>query len=312
NGQPSATVELRGLGVAVEIPGTLKGGGKLAVGAGGQLSALLDVEVIPAKIQVVGALQMNPPLTQIDVGVRFATGLPLGASGLGLYGFLMAVSSRVFTQELRNSPGMLEAVRNMVPGVDMTTTAGFLQLAFVDLGLVLVALAAATFVAGRASDESGGRLELLLSTPLTRARWTIASAIGVWLAIVVTDALLAASIAVGVGLAGSDPVQPLIGSVALALYGAAMAGIGLAVGGLTRASFAAPAVLVVAIGSSLVDILGDALGLPDWFRQMALSSHMGEPMVGTWDPVGVAVSLILAVGGLGLGLWGMRHRDVST
>ncbi|HEY6014350.1 MAG TPA: ABC transporter permease subunit [Candidatus Limnocylindrales bacterium] len=262
----------------------------------------------------------TPAIPQALLGVRgpvsrsFGELLPSALAwgiGLGLYGFVMAVSSRVFAEELTNSPGLLEAVRNMVPGVDMTTTAGFLQLAFVDLGLVLVALAAATFVAGRASDETGGRLELLLSTPLTRARWTIASAIGVWLAIVVTDALLAASIGVGVGLAGSDPVQPLIGSVALALYGAAMAGIGLAVGGLTRASFAAPAVLVVAIGSSLVDILGDALGLPDWFRQLALSSHMGEPMVGTWDPAGVAACLVLAVGGLGLGLWGMRRRDVS-
>jgi ABC-2 type transport system permease protein len=263
----------------------------------------------------------TPRLPRVLLGVRgpvsrsFGDLLPSALAwgiGLGLYGFLMAVSSRVFTEELANSPGMLEAVRNMVPGVDMTTTAGFLQLAFVDLGLVLVALAAATFIAGRASDESGGRLELLLSTPLTRAGWTVASAIGVWLAIVVTDAFLAASIGVGVAMAGSDPVQPLIGSATLALYGAAMAGIGFAVGGLTRASFAAPAVLVVAIGTSLADILGDALGLPDWFRQLALSSHMGEPMVGTWDPAGMVACLVLAAGGLGLGLWGMRRRDVSA
>jgi ABC-2 type transport system permease protein len=232
--------------------------------------------------------------------------------GLGLYGFLMAVSSRVFIDELTNSPGLLEAVRNMIPGVDLTTTAGYLQLAFVDLGLVLAALAAATFVAGRASDETGGRLELLLSTPLTRARWSIASGIGVWLAIAVTMSLLAASIGIGVAMAGSDPVQPVVGSLALALYGTAMAGIGLAVGGLTRSSFAGAAVLVVGIGTSLVDILAQALRLPDWVRQLALSSHMGEPMVGSWDAAGVLACLALAIGGLGLGLWGMRRRDVSA
>lgn len=232
--------------------------------------------------------------------------------GLGLYGFLMAVSSRVFTEELTKSPGLLEAVRNMVPGVDMTTTAGYLQLAFVDLGLVLAAIAAATFVAGRASDETGGRLELLLSTPLTRERWSIASAIAVWLAVLVSIAVLAASIGIGVAMAGSDPVQPLIGTVALALYGAAMAGIGLAVGGLTRASLAAPTVLAVGIGTSLVDILADALQLPDWVRQLALSTHMGEPMVGSWDVAGIIACLVLAFGGLGLGLWGLRRRDVGT
>ena len=77
-----------------------------------------------------------------------------------------------------------------------------------------------------------------------------------------------------------------------------MAGIGLAVGGLTRSSFAGPAVVVVAIGTFLVDILGEALRLPDWFRQLALSSHMGEPMVGTWDAAGLLACLVLAVGGL--------------
>jgi ABC-2 type transport system permease protein len=232
--------------------------------------------------------------------------------GLGLYGFVMAISSRVFTDELTRSPGLLEAVRNMMPGVDMTTTAGFLQLAFVDLGLILAALAAATFVAGRSSDETGGRLELLLSTPLTRDRWSIASGIGVWLAIATTIALLAVSIGIGVALAESDPWQPMVGAVALALYGAAMAGVGLAVGGLTRSSLAAPTVLVVGIGTFLVDFLAQALKLPDWVRQFALSSHMGEPMVGRWDEAGVVACLALAIGGLGLGVWGMRQRDVST
>lgn len=262
----------------------------------------------------------TPGLPRVLLGVRgpvsrsFGELLPSAVAwgiGLGLYGLVMAASSRVFTDELTKSPGLLEAVRGMVPGIDMTTTAGFLQLAFVDLGLALTALAAATFVAGRSSDETGGRLELLLSTPLTRDRWTVASGVGVWLAIVVTVGLLAASIGIGVALAGTDPLQPMVGTLALALYGAAMAGVGLAVGGLTRPSFAAPAVVVVGIGTSLVDILGEALRLPDWVRQLALSSHMGEPMVGTWDAAGVLASLVIAIGGLGLGLWGLRRRDVG-
>ncbi len=232
--------------------------------------------------------------------------------GLGLYDFVMAISSTVFTDELKRSPGLLEAVRTMVPGVDMTTTAGFLQLAFVDLGLVLTALAAATFVAGRSSDESSGRLELLLSTPLTRVRWATASGIAVWLAIAVTVAMLAASMGIGVALAGSDPWQPTAGAIALALYGMAMAGVGIAVGGLTRPSLAAPVVVVVGIGTFLVDFLAEALRLPDWVQQLALSSHMGEPMVGSWDVAGIVACLALAIGGLGLGLWGMHRRDVGT
>lgn len=281
----------------------------------------IGVEAFARRDVTAAATIRTPGFPRALLGVRgplsrsFGELLPSAIAwgiGLGLYGFVIAVSSRVFTDELLDSPGLLEAVRNMIPGVDLTTTAGFLQLAFVDFGLVLAAMAAATFVAGRASDESGGRLELLLSTPLTRARWSITSGIGVWLAVVVSIAVLAVSIGIGVVMAGNDPVQPVLGALALALYGIAMAGIGLAVGGLTRASFAAPTVVVVGIGTSLVDILADALRLPDWVRQLALSAHMGEPMVGRWDATGVVACLILAIGGLALGVWGMRRRDVSN
>jgi ABC-2 type transport system permease protein len=185
-------------------------------------------------------------------------------------------------------------------------------MAFVDFGLVLAALAAATFVAGRSSDETGGRLELLLSTPLTRQRWGAASGIGVWLAITVAIGLLAVSIGAGVALAGSDPVQPTIGTLDLAAYAVAMAGIGLAVGGLARSSLAAPAVVVVGIGTFLVDILAQGLRLPDWVHQLALSAHMGEPMVGTWDLAGLLACLTLAIGGLAVGAWGMRRRDIGA
>jgi ABC-2 type transport system permease protein len=251
---------------------------------------------------------LRGPLSR-SFGELLPSGLAWGI-GLGLYGFVMAVSSRAFIDELARSPGLMDAVRNMVPGVDLTTTPGFLQMAFIDFGLVLAGLAAATFLAGWSSDESTGRTELLLTTPLTRARWAIASGTAVWLTVALAIALLALSMAAGVALAGSDPVPAAVGSLALVLYGTAMAGIGLAVGGLTRSSLAAPVVVAVAIGTFLVDIFAQALRLPDWVRQLALSSHMGEPLVGTWDAVGIVACVMLAVGGLIVGAWGMRRRDV--
>jgi ABC-2 type transport system permease protein len=280
----------------------------------------IGIEVFARRDVGVTSAIRTPAFPRALLGVRgpvsrsFGELLPTALAwglGLGLYGFVMALSSKVFTDELTRSPGLVEAVRNMVPGVDLTTTAGFLQLAFVDLGLILAALAAATFVAGRSSDESGGRLELLLSTPLTRVRWSVATGIGVWLATATTIVMLATAIGVGVGLVGTDPVNPVTGTTVLALYGAAMAGVGLAVGGLTRPSWAAPAVVVVAIGTFLVDLLGQALRLPDWFQQLALSTHMGEPMVGTWDAAGIVACLTLAIGGLALGTWGVRRRDIN-
>jgi ABC-2 type transport system permease protein len=231
--------------------------------------------------------------------------------GLGLYGFVMAAASRPFIDEISRTPAIVDAFRSIVPGIDFTTTQGFLQLAFVDMGLALAGLAAATFVAVRSSDEPGGRLELVLATPLSRRRWSTASGIAVWLALAVATVILAVAIAAGVAFAGGEAIGPMVGVLVLALYGAALAGVGLAVGGLVRSSLAGPVVAVVAIGTFLVDILAPALRLPDWVQQLALSAHMGEPLVGRWDLGGLVACLVIAVGGIILGAWGMQRRDVA-
>jgi ABC-2 type transport system permease protein len=224
----------------------------------------------------------------------------------------MAAASRSLLDALAASPAMTEIFRNLIPGIDITSAAGFLQLAFADIGFVLIGLAAATFIAARSSDETSGRLELQLATPLTRARWAVASGAAVWLAIALVTALLAAAVALGVASVGQDPVTPAMGTLVLAGYGAALAGIGVAVAGVSRASFAMPAVLAIAIGTFLLDLLAPILRLPDWVGQLALTAHLGEPMVGAWDGAGMAACLALAIGGLVIGAWGMSRRDVGA
>jgi ABC-2 type transport system permease protein len=232
--------------------------------------------------------------------------------GLGVYGVVMAAASRSLLDTLRASPAMAEIFRTLIPGVDITTAAGFLQLAFADIGFVLMGLATTTFISARSSDETSGRLELQLATPLTRVRWAAASGVAVWLALVLVNIMLAAAVALGVASVGQAAATPAIGTFVLAIYGAALAGIGVAVGGLFRASLAMPVVLTVTIGTFLVDLLAPVLRLPDWVQQLALTSHLGEPMVGAWDGAGILACLLLAVGGLVVGAWGMGRRDVGT
>jgi ABC-2 type transport system permease protein len=54
------------------------------------------------------------------------------------------------------------------------------------------------------------------------------------------------------------------------------------------------------------------LDLPDAVHELALTAHFGQPMLGNWDPVGIVVSLVLAVGGVGLGAWGFARRDLRS
>jgi hypothetical protein len=114
-----------------------------------------------------------------------------------------------------------------------------------------------------------------------------------------------------VATSGEDLLTPFTGSLVLVLYGTAMAGIGMAAGGWLRPTFAAPAVIIAVVGSLLIDILAPILELPQLVRDLALSSHFGEPMIGNWDPVGIVASLALAIGGLLLGAWGFARRDLS-
>src|SRR5262249_58203498 len=83
-------------------------------------------------------------------------------------------------------------------------------------------------------DETEGGLEMLLTTPLARIPWAVSSAIGVYLAIAVMTVVLAVAVGIGALLAGSDAVTPMAGSVTLGLYAAAVAGVGVAIGGLFR------------------------------------------------------------------------------
>jgi ABC-2 type transport system permease protein len=209
-------------------------------------------------------------------GERLPTALAWGL-GLGLFGLLMAAAGRALADEFARSPDIARTFRAIFPSFDVATAGGFLQL-MLQLEFIVVGFAAATLVAGWASDETSGRLEMLLATPLARAMWAVKSGIGVYLGIAVMTIALVVPVGVGAATAGSDALTPMAGSIVLGLYAAALAGVGFAVGGI-RASIAGEAVAVVVIATYLGDLLVPALKLPAWVHQLALTAHMGQPMV---------------------------------
>jgi ABC-2 type transport system permease protein len=231
--------------------------------------------------------------------------------GIGLFGLMMASAGRSFTDALADSPEFMQALASLFPGVDIASEGGFLELVFIEFGLILAGLAAASLVGGWASDETSGRLEMLLATPLSRVRWAVHSGLGVFAAIGLIVLITAIGILLGALSAGGESTTPVIGVTAVGLYAGAMAGVGMAVGGLFNARIAATTVTVLTILTWLLDFLAPALNLPDAVHQLALSSHIGQPMVGVWDPAGVVLCLALAFGGLALGAWGMHRRDIG-
>jgi ABC-2 type transport system permease protein len=244
-------------------------------------------------------------------GERFSTAMAWGI-GIGVYALIIASSSADFQRVITETPSLAEMMRAVFPDADLADPGFGLQLLFVQFGTLAIGFAAAALVGGWASDESEGRLELLLATPVARTRWLVESALGTYGAILLTSLVAAVAAAAGVILAGGDPWQAMVGSTVLVLYGTALAGIGIAVGGLVRPSLAAPAVIAVVVGILLIDILAPLLELPEWVGNLALSSQYGEPMVGNWDPAGVIASLVLATGGVVIGAIGFARRDLQS
>jgi ABC-2 type transport system permease protein len=242
-------------------------------------------------------------------GNGFPTALAWGI-GLGIYGLVIAASATAFTELIQTSPDVARMLQQVFPGTDILSVGGFLQLLFFQFGLILAGLAAATLVGSWASDETSGRLEMLLATPLARARWVAAGGLAILGQIVVFVAVAAVGIAIGTAMIGGDLVQPIIGTFALGAFSAAFAGIGLAVAGIWRSSWAAPAVALLTIGTWFLDTIVPAFNLPDIVRDLALTAHYGLPMLGQWDAAGLAASAVLAVGGVAIGAAAFRRRDL--
>ena len=257
-------------------------------------------------------------------GRRFLMGSPAGqgflawrgaaiawGASIGGYGFIVAISGSGFAQ-LANDPNIAKLIDSLYSGVPWRTPEGFLQLAFFSFGIVIMGLATATYLAGIASDENEKRLDMLLSTPVSRARWLIGTSVGLYAAIALQTLVMGLLAALGVAGGGGDPVQPFIGVWIAGLYAAALAGVGIAVFGLgfVGLTAATPAILVFAF--FLYDLIATTAKFSPFWAGLSLSSHLGLPMVGTFDIPGTLLLVAIAVGGVAVGSYGMHRRDLST
>jgi len=263
----------------------------------------------------------TPSLPRALVGLggpaarSFVNGLPTALAwglGLGVYGLVIAASATAFTDLVKTSPDVARMLLQVFPGTDILSVGGFLQLLFFQFGLILAGLAAATLVGSWSGDETSGRLEMLLATPLARARWVVSGAIAIVGLILGFCVVAAVGIAIGTAMIGGDVWQPVAGTFALGAFAAAFAGVGVAIAGLWRSSWAAPAVALLTIATWFVDTIIPAFKLPDVVHQLALSAHYGLPMLGRWDLAGLTASALLAVGGVAVGAWAFRRRDLRT
>lgn len=261
-----------------------------------------------------------PSLPAAVLGVRGPTARAFGEQlpralawgiGLGLMGVLFASFAGLLADQVANIAGIAAVFATIFPGVDFNSVGGWMQL-YVEILFIAAGFAGTTLVSKWASEENDGRLEEVLSAPLTRTRWVISSGIATLAAVVVMTVMLASGVAIGSALGGLNAGDAILGCASLGLFAAAVVGIGFAVGGLWKTALAAEIAAVYVVVTYLIQLIAPAFNAPDSITNLALTAHFGAPMLGRWDVAGVVAAVVIAVAGIALGAWGLRRRDLRA
>lgn len=161
------------------------------------------------------------------------------------------------------------------------------------------------------AEETAGRLEPRLAGTLSRTSWLgahLAVVLGGLIALQLIGSLvLAWTSAWSLGDAGSTgriltagmaylPAELVLGALALVLFAV-----------LPRAL---PLAWVAYAGTTFIAFLGPGLKLPGWVRDLAPTTRVGNPPLGTVEGSALAVLTVLAVGLIALAGIGFRRRGI--
>jgi ABC-2 type transport system permease protein len=202
-------------------------------------------------------------------------------------------------------------------GAGMTTAAGFFHAELFALtGPLLVLLAAmGAGVRAVAGEEERGRLDLLLATPVSRARWVIEHAVALAagvLAICATDAvvMLAAGAAVSADLTPGNVIAAWVHvGVAGIWFGILAVAVGAATG---RPALARITVGIVALAMYLVNGLAPMSPVLERLQPLSVFRYAigDDPLVTGLHAGHLALVLVTALPVLAAGAWLFRRRDL--
>ncbi len=224
--------------------------------------------------------------------------------------FFMATSAKGVTQLMGSNPQLktyLDAA-----GQGARPEIAYLAIAWFGI-LQLIVVAMAVFQVARWAAEDGeGRLEMMLSQPISRTRVVIERAI------TLATMLLAVSVAawfltrLALSAAGFelDPGRLWLASLLLVPFGLSFG----AVGALAASRWPRAAVATLgtyAGASAMLAQVGHLYKLPDWIIRLSAFQLYGVPLSLGVDRTGLVVLVAVTLVGFGLTILTMQRRDVG-
>ena len=247
-----------------------------------------------------------PILSLVDQQRLWIVGWAIGLAGLAW--FLTSLTKTV-VDALATSD--IQAMRVYFERAGITAYADFVGVIWFSTLLLLVSLFIVAQVNGWAADDAEGRLETILSAPVSRTRVVVERMAAVIVAVALVVAASSAAVYLAAGSAGiSLPFDRFVlASADVVPVAFAFAGIGHALVG-WRPRLAVVALGVVAAIGYLTQQFAPLFGWPDWVKNTSLYALYGTPMSkDEWG--GMATLVAIGLAGTAVALVVMRRRDVG-
>ncbi|MBD1591661.1 polyketide antibiotic transporter [Arthrobacter sp. S1_S22] len=231
----------------------------------------------------------------------------------GALGAVAGALGPAVTETVSSRGPVKEMIERLVPGgqaglIDVFVTA------LLGMAGVFAAAAGIQSVLRMRAEEAEGRAEILLSAPVSRARWLGANLFvaAVSAAVVSTTAGTAAAVGLAVSGTSDGPAWSLV-PAALAHVPAAMVFLAAAAVAFALAPrlsiLVAWGVLAVAI---VLGEFGELFGLPAWLQDASPFRHSSAMPVESFNQAGAVGLLLVAAAGASLAAYFLRRRDLAA
>jgi ABC-2 type transport system permease protein len=237
-------------------------------------------------------------------------GLVTWALGLAAVGVLFVYLTKTVLQPLLTIPTLSHFFGNFVGEQLYTTFLGYIWLTFAQL---LFAAFAITQVARWSAEDSDGRLEMILSTPRSRASVVVERAIALTLGAALVAAVSGVAVALAAHSQAFDVNREKLAEGTLLLVPFALV---FAAAGAVLAAWNPRAAVGLlggfAFASYLVDELGPLFKWPAWVQDLSAFKLYGAPLSTGIDRGGLAIMLVIILVGFGASILLMERRDVGA
>ncbi len=237
-------------------------------------------------------------------------GLTVWVVSTMVLGSLMVSVTKSVADALFSDPRIAAVFLNAAPGPMYAALLGFI---WFGIALLLLAGYAVVQVSRWSAQDQEGRVEMLLSAPISRTRIVIERALEFAVAsllIVAGGYIGVAAKAPGSGL-NLDAGHVFTASLLMWPFALAFGGLGVAVAS-RWPRVAVPLLATFAVVEYFLGDLAPLFKLPDWVANLSVFHLYGNPVVGSisWTPV-VSMTLVFLVG-FAAAVILMRQKDVSS